>query len=156
MNRLCASLMLLCVFVPASWAKNRHCMLRIHAEANPADTDVFSTAIRAKLSGKEVAIEKVARIDERDVVAFAAYALGNNQFAALLQLDEHGRIALDEVSVERRGGFLFVFVNGRAITELQIDKRVSDGQVYIPSGLTAADIVSMKRDWKLMGAKKRR
>ena len=89
-------------------------------------------------------------------MAFAAYALGNNQFAALLQLDEHGRIALDEVSVERRGGFLFVFVNGRAITELQIDKRVSDGQVYIPSGLTAADIVSMKRDWKLMGPKKGR
>jgi hypothetical protein len=156
MNRLCASLMLACALVPASPAKNRHCVLRIHAEANPADTEVFSTAVRAKLSGKEVAIEKVARIDERDVVSFSAYAAGNNQFGVLLQLDEHGRIALDELSVERRGGFLFVFVNGRAITELQIDKRVSDGQLYIPSGLTAADIVSMKRDWKLIGPKGRR
>jgi hypothetical protein len=55
------------------------------------------------------------------------------------------------LSVERRGEFLFVFVNGRAITELQIDKRVSDGQLYIPSGLTSADIALMKRDWKLIG-----
>jgi len=47
-----------------------------------------------------------------------------------------------------------VFVNGRAITELQIDKRVSDGKIYIPSGLTAADIDLMKKDWRSIGQQK--
>ena len=122
-------------------------MLRIHAQANAQDTDTFSTAIRAKLSGKEVAIEKIPRISENDVVGFLSYSLGNGNYGALFQLDEHGRLSLDALSVERRGGFLFVFVNGRAITELQIDKRVTDGQIYIPSGLTAADIELMKKDW---------
>jgi hypothetical protein len=74
----------------------------------------------------------------------------------LLQLDEHGRVSLDALSVERRGGFLFVFINGRAITELQIDKRVQDGRLYIPSGLTAADIALMQRDWKMIGQGKRK
>ena len=147
-------LLLLCLAVPAS-GKNRHCMLRVHAEANPQDTSVFSTSVRAQLSGKEVAIERTARLNESDVQAFYPYPLGNGNFGVLLQLDEHGRVALDALSIERRGGFLFVFINGRAITELQIDKRVSDGQLYIASGLTSADIELMKKDWKLIGKRKR-
>jgi len=155
MNCLRAILLLLfCLALPAS-GKNRHCMLRVHAEANAQDTSVFSTSVRAQLSGKEVAIEKSARITESDVTAFYPYPLGNGNFGVLLQLDEHGRVALDALSIERRGGFLFVFINGRAITELQIDKRVSDGQLYIASGLTSADIELMKKDWQLIGKRKR-
>ena len=155
MNRVCATLLLMLLAISPVCAKQRHCMLRIHAQANPADTEVFSTSVRAKLSGKEVAIERVARINETDVVAFYPYPLGKGQFGALFQLDEHGRIALDALSVERRGGFLFVFINGRAITELQIDKRVTDAQLYIPSGLTSADIELMNMDWPLIGKRRR-
>jgi hypothetical protein len=155
MNRLCATLLVLCAVALPGFGKNRHCMLRVHAQANPADTEVFSTSVRAQLSGKEVAIERVARLTESDVQAFYPYPLGKGQFGVLLQLDEHGRIALDALSVERRGGFLFVFINGRSITELQIDKRVADGQLYIPSGLTSADIELMKKDWRLIGKRRR-
>ncbi len=155
MKRLTAILMmLLCLALPAS-GKKSHCMLRVHAEANPADTEVFAKAVKAQLSGKEVAIERFARITEGEVQAFYPYPLGNGNFGALFQLDEHGRIILDALSIERRGGHLFVFINGRAITELQIDKRVSDGQLYIPSGLTSADIQLMSKDWKLIGKKRR-
>jgi len=48
-----------------------------------------------------------------------------------------------------------VFINGRLITELEVDRRVSDGKIYIPSGLTAADIDLMKKDWRLIGQPKR-
>jgi hypothetical protein len=64
-------------------------------------------------------------------------------------------VVLGTLSIQRRSGFLFVFVNGRAITELQIDKRVSDGKIYIPFGLTSADIDLMKKDWRLIGQQKR-
>jgi hypothetical protein len=46
-------------------------------------------------------------------------------------------------------------INGRPITELLVDKRVSDGQIYIASGLTKRDIDSMKNDWRLIGQRKR-
>src|SRR5881227_1042270 len=139
----------------AGVAKQSHCTLRVHAQANPRDTEVFATSVRAQVSGKEVAIEKMPWISERDVIAFSPYPAANGTYGALFQLDEHGRVVLDTLSIERRGSLLFVFINGRPITELAIDKRVSDGKIYIASGLTAADINLMKKDWRLLGQRKR-
>ena len=141
--------------LPAGMAKQRHSMLRVHAQANQRDTAVFATSVRAQVSGKDVAIEKMPRISEQDVIAFYPYAAANGTYGALFQLNEHGRVALDALSIERRGSFLFVFINGRPITELEIDKRVSDGRLYVPSGLTGADIELMKKDWRLIGQSKR-
>ena len=153
MRRTWPILYLLTFACATASAKPRHCMFRVHVEANQRDTGAFASAVHAKLSGKDVAIEKIPRISEQDVAAFTAYPRGNGDFGALLQLDEHGRIALDTLSVERRGGYVFIFINGRAITEMEIDKRVSDGKFYIPSGLTSADIELMKKDWKPMKKK---
>jgi hypothetical protein len=155
MKTLCASALALFLILPGLAAKGRHCMLRLHVEANPRDTAAFSSAVPAKFSGKAISIERMPRISEQDVVAFYPYTSADNSYGALIQLDDHGRIALDTLSIERRGGFLFVFLNGRPITELQIDKRVSDGKIYIASGLTAADIAAMKKDWRLIGQHKK-
>jgi len=126
----------------------------LHAQANPKDTGVFATSVRARVSGKDVAIEKIPRISENDVIAFYPYPAANG-YGALFQLDEHGQVTLDALSIERRGSLLFVFINGRPITELEIDKRVSDGKIYIPSGLTSTDIELMKKDWRIIGQPKR-
>jgi hypothetical protein len=97
----------------------------------------------------------MAWISEYDVMAFSPYTARDGTFGALFQLDDHGRVVLDSLSVERRGRFLFVFINGRMITGLQIDKRVSDGKIYVPSGLTATDVGLMKKQWPLLGKRKR-
>jgi len=157
MKAFCALGLWLLVALPVGVAKERHCIFRVHVQGNPQDTAVFSTSVRAQLSGKEVAIEKMPWISERDVIAFSPYPAANGTYGALFQLDEHGRVVLDTLSVERRGSLLFVFINGRLVPEpgLQIDKRVSDGKIYIASGLTAADINLMKKDWRLLGQHKR-
>ena len=155
MKSMFASLIVAFLAVSAT-AKDRHCVFRVHAEANPNDTATFSTSVRALYSGKQVGIERIPRLSERDVVAFYPYDAGNGNYGALFQLDEHGRIALDALSVERRGSLLFVLINGRAVTELQIDQRVADGRIYIASGLTKADIDLMKKCWRLIGQKKKR
>src|SRR5213595_2738590 len=154
MKSIFASL-ILALFAVSVAGKEQHCIFRVHAEANPNDTASFSSSVRALFSGKQVAIERMARLSERDVVAFYPMSAGEKNYGALFQLDEHGRIALDALSIERRGSLLFVLINGRSITELQIDKRVSDGKIYIASGLTAADINLMKKDWRLLGPRKR-
>jgi hypothetical protein len=136
-------------------AKPKHCMFRVHVEANPQDTAVFASSVRAKFSGKDISIEKLPRVSERDVAAFYPYPAGKDNYGVLFQLDDHGRLALDVLSVEHAGGLLFVFINGRPVSEFQIDKRVSDGRIYIASGLTAADIQLMKKDWRLIGQRKR-
>ena len=135
--------------------KQRHCTFRVHAQANPHDTDVFSIPARTTASGKDVAVEKLPWITEHDIMAFSPYPAQDRTFGALFQLDEHGQVVLDTLSVEHRGRLLFIFINGRMITELQIDKRVSDGKIYIPFGLTAADVELMKKQWRLLGERKR-
>jgi len=148
--------LIVALFVPSVSGKDRHCSFRVHAEANPNDGASFASSVPAMFSGKRVAIEQVPRLSERDVIAFYPYSTSGGNYGALFQLDEHGTLALDTLSVEKRGGLLFVLVNGRPITELQIDRRVSDGRIYIASGLTKADIESMKKDWRLIGEKKKR
>jgi hypothetical protein len=155
MKTLCALGLWLLVALPLGVAKQRHCIFRVHVQGNSQDTATFSTSVHAQLSGKDIAIEKIPRISEQDVIAFYPYPAANGSYGALFQLDEHGRLALDALSIERRGSLLFVFINSRPITELQIDKRVSDGKIYIASGLTAADIELMKKDWRLLGQRKR-
>jgi hypothetical protein len=152
---LVCSVAVLAMTLSFAAAKARHCTFRVHVEANPHDTAVFASSVRAQLSGREVAIERLPRISERDVIAFYPYNTGAGNYGALLQLDDHGRIALDALSIEHRGSLLFVFVNGRPVTQMQIDKRVSDGKIYIPSGLSATDIDLMKKDWRLLGGRKR-
>jgi len=154
MKPIFASLILAFLATSAT-GKDRHCTFRVHAEANPNDTAIFSSSIRALFSGKQVAIERMPRLSERDVVAFYPYPIADGSYGALFQLDDHGQLALDALSIERRGSLLFVLINGRAITELQIDRRVSDGRIYIASGLTKADIDLMKKDWRLIGQRRR-
>lgn len=155
MRTLCVFVFCVAFALTDAAAKQRQCTFRVHAQANPHDTDVFSIPARATSSGKDIAIEKLAWISENDVVAFSPYQAPDGTFGALFQLDDHGRTVLDTLSVERRSGFLFVFINGRMITELQIDKRVSDGKIYIPSGLTARDVELMKKQWRPLGQRKR-
>ncbi len=118
---------------------------RVHAEANARDGPVFSTQF--KFSGRTVTIEKVSTLSENDVTGLQTYLATDGTHGALFQLNEHGRLALDSLSVDRRGGSLFVFINGRPITELQIDRRISDGRIYIASGLTPGDVTLLKKDW---------
>ncbi len=155
MKSIFASL-ILALLATSATGKDRHCIFRIHAEANPNDTATFSSSVRALFSGKQVAIERMPRLSERDVVAFYPYSAGEGNYGALFQLDDHGRLALDALSIERRSSLLFVLINGRAITELQVDRRVADGRIYIASGLTKADIELMKKDWRLIGQKRKR
>ena len=132
-----------------------HCKFRVHLTANENDGDVFAQPVRS-LSGKMVHIERTAWISENDVTAFYPYKSADGvSYGALLQFDDHGRTILDTLSVEHRGSTLFLFLNGRPLTELLIDKRVKDGRIYLPAGLTEADIKLMAKDWKLLGRKKK-
>jgi hypothetical protein len=126
-------------------AAKTHSTFRVHVEANASNGPAFSTKL--PLFGRDVTIEKTPTISENDVAGVRTYRAADGSHGALFELNEHGRLALDTLSIERRGGSLFIFVNGRPVTELQIDRRVSDGKIYIASGLTANDTELLKKDW---------
>lgn len=147
MRAIAACILLLLLSGGFAEARKPRCTLRAHVEANANDGPVFSSQLRSPTTGRQVTIAKVPTISELDVVGFRAYPAANGTYGVLFQLNDHGKLALDTLSVERRGSSLFVFVNGRFVDELQIDRRVSDGRLYIAAGLTPQDVELMKKDW---------
>lgn len=156
MRRLLPYTILAVLALSSAEARKPNCTLRAHVEGNANDSDVFSSQLHSPATGKKITIEKVATISEADVAAFRPYAATDGTYGVLFLLNEHGKLALDTLSIDRRGTFLYLFVNGRPAAELKIDRRVSDGKLYVASGLTSADIELMKKDWPLIGARKKR
>lgn len=155
MKRLLACLLIAAVTASSSEARKRRCTLRAHIEANAHDSDVFSSQRRSAATGRNITIEKVPTISEFDVASFRAYPAPDGSFGVLFQLNDHGKLVLDTLSIDRRGTMLYLFVNGRPTAELQIDRRVADGKLYVASGLTAADVELMKNEWPMSGAPKK-
>jgi hypothetical protein len=153
MRKLLSAALLFLLATSAASASG-HCTFRVHVGANQNDGAVFAQPFRS-LSGKSVFIDRTAWLSERDVKSFYPYRAADGSYGALLQLDDHGRTVLDTLSVERRGSTLFIFVDGRPLTELLVDRRVKDGKIYLPAGLTQADIKLMAKDWKVSGRKKK-
>ncbi|MDQ6624707.1 MAG: hypothetical protein M3Y69_01005 [Verrucomicrobiota bacterium] len=156
MKRLLACIIIAAVAASSSEGRKRRSTLRVHLEANAHDSDVFSTQLRSATTGRNITIEKVPTISEFDVASFRAYPAADGTFGVLFQLNDHGKLALDTLSIDRRGTMLYLFVNGRPAAELQIDRRVADGKLYVPSGMTASDIELMKNDWPASGVSKKR
>jgi hypothetical protein len=154
MRGIAACVLLGLISIAPAEARKPRCTFRAHVEANAQDGPVFSSRLRSPSTGRELFISKTPTISELDVVAFRPYPAANGTYGVLFQLNDHGKLALDTLSVERRGSSLFVFANGRFIDELQIDRRVSDGKLYLAAGFTAADIELMKKDWRMLGSAK--
>src|SRR2546422_9450993 len=96
MKTRCAIAFSLLLPLAIAGAKDRrHCMVRLHLEANLHDTAAFATAVRAKFSGHDVAIEQMPRVSEEDVNAFYPYHAADGSYGALLQLNDHGRMMLE-------------------------------------------------------------
>ena len=147
MRRIAPCVLLLLLLPALADARKPRCTVRAHLEGNANDGEVFSSRLTSQATGKSIVIQKTPIISERDVVGFTSYPAADGSFGVLFDLNDHGKLALDTLSIEKRGTFLYVFVNGRPVAELQIDRRVSDGKLYVASGLSAADVELMKKDW---------
>ncbi len=125
--------------------------VRFHLQANEADGAPFVTRLPIN-SGKGPAfIKKVPEISEHDVEAIFPFTAADGTYGCTLKLDAHGRISLDSTSVEARGKVLVCMVEGRVVTAIMIDKRVSDGILTIPSGLTAAEVDKFELKYRMIG-----
>src|SRR5260370_17028760 len=71
MRTLCVFVFCLAFALIDTAAKERHCTFRVHAQANPQDTDVFSISARATRSGTDIAIEKLSSISDNILMPFS-------------------------------------------------------------------------------------
>ena len=98
--------------------------------------DALLSEIRAAAAGESIAIA-VFYLSDRDVIDVIPFAAKDGTQGAYLRLGPSGRLALTAVSQSKLGKAMVIFVNGRQIADLHIDRRIEDGILPIPSGLTA-------------------
>jgi hypothetical protein len=131
--------------------------VRFHSEANPRDTDTFAVQVMLSNPPRQAFISKIPDISEKDIQAIYPFPAPDGSMGCAFKLDEHGRIALDSLSIEKRGQSVVATMNGRQVVDMQIDRRVSDGVITIQRGLTQEDIAALQKKFRIVGeAKKRR
>ena len=137
---------------PASGHKKRDpaIAIRLHAQVYAFDPE-FTAKVKVGTPSREITIEKLASISERDIASFYPYRAADGTFSAVLQLDRHGSAVLENISAQKLGLSLVVAVGGRAVAALKVDKPISDGVVFIPYGLSVADIRAMGASFPIMG-----
>lgn len=139
----------------AAAKKRPEVTVRFFTETNPQDTNAFATPVTLRYPPRQVYIDKIAAISERDIVGIYPFPAADGTMGCAFKLDEHGRIGLDTLSVEKRGTSLVAVVNGRQVIDMQIDRRVSDGFVTIPNGLTPLEIAMLQKKYKVIGGGKK-
>jgi hypothetical protein len=128
--------------------------IRIHGEATPQDGEKFSVPFTL-LNGTKTYLSIMPVLSEHEVRSILPFKNPDGSLGVFLYLDAHGANLLAEYSIEKmgRGSMLAVMVNGRQVIDLEVDKPVRDGVVYIPYGLTMEEEARLVNAFPLAGQK---
>src|SRR5437016_4530879 len=120
----CSLVPILALLLIAAAKKQPQVTIRFFAETGPHDTSTFSLPVMMQNPPRKAYLDKIAVISERDVVAIYPFPADDGTMGCAFKLDEHGRLALDEITIEKRGTSLVGVVNGHQVTDMLIDRRV--------------------------------
>lgn len=155
MNALRFPLTMLAALTLCGMARKPPLSVRFHLETVGAAGPPF--AIPAKFSNppREGFIATVASISDRNIVGIYPAPAADGTWGCAFKLDDRGKFALETLSREHRGSSLVGFIATKSGThqlpELLIDQPVTDGIIYLPRGLTGAEIVALRKQFKLFG-----
>ena len=140
---------------PGTWAagskkRDPSIAVRFHAQVSTYDPS-FAARVTAGNPPRQLIVEKIPSLSERDIASFYPYRARDGTYSAAFQMDRHGQAVLEELSSRIRGQFLLAAVNGRPVSLMKVDKIVSDGIIFIPSGLSLEDIHAIGASFSLMG-----
>lgn len=124
--------------------------VRFHAQVSTFDPS-FAAKVTAGNPPRDLIVEKIPSLSERDVESFYPYKAADGTFAAAFQLDRHGAVILETLSAQNKGRSIVVAVNARAIAVLNVDKKINDGIIYVPYGFTIEEIHKLGESFSLMG-----
>jgi hypothetical protein len=127
--------------------------IRFYTQTAQGDTDSFSAPVTL-LNGQQTYIDQIAGISERDIVAIYPFPVADGSGGCAYKLDDHGTMSLDSLSVAKKGTLLIATVNGRQVSDILIDQRVTDGVVTIPSGINTDEMKMILKRYPVLGGRK--
>jgi len=124
--------------------------LRIHGEGIAAEAPTFAFPATL-LNGQETYLSRMPLITQREVRAIYPFPAADGSEGVYLKLDNHGTGLLQQHTMERRGRTLVVLLNGRQVSNLIVDRPVTDGILSIPRGLSPEEIALLSSVFPVMG-----
>ncbi len=126
--------------------------LRVYPESGEIGGQ-FSNPIQVLATGRASHMATMPLINESDIASVYPFPApdGSGTYGAYFRLDSHGKNLLSQHTTSKRGTNLFVFINGRRITDLYVDRPVQDGLLSIPTGLTNLEADFLRYEWPPIG-----
>ena len=118
------------------------------------DTGSFAVPVTL-LNGQQTYVDEIAAISEHDIAGIYPFPVADGTGGCAFKLDDHGTIGLDTLSMAKRGTLLIATIDGRQVADIMIDRRVPDGIVTIPSGITTDEMQQMLKKFYVIGGKKK-
>ncbi len=132
--------------------------IRFFEEASPHDSDHFSRIIQFHHPPHQGYVTSIPSVHEGQIKAVYPFKAEDDTWGCTFFLDHLGMTSLDVVSTSRRGSTLVAFISTKTgthqVAELLIDKRITDGIISIPSGLTELEVDAITKNWPVLGPKK--
>jgi hypothetical protein len=160
LRRFCFVIALLALpFSALAMSQKSDVSVRFHTEANPNDSEAFSIPVTLVNQRKQVYVSRTPDFSEKQIDKILPYQARDGSWGCVFKLNPQGRIRLETMSGEIRGSALVVFISTKAgrrqVSDLIIDRPVSDGIITIPRGFTAFEIEALKKQFKTVGEKEK-
>ena len=124
--------------------------LRIHGEGIAAEAPSFAFPANL-INGRETFLARMPLLTQREVRAVYPFPAADGTQGIYLKLDNHGSGLLQQHTMERSGRLLVVLLNGRQVSNLVVDRPITDGIVSIPRGLGDGDIELLTTVFPVIG-----
>lgn len=127
--------------------------ISFHCEANAKDSDVFSTQMNVGNPPRQLHLEKLPTITEREIKMFYPFPAQDNSgtMGAYFMVDNHGKNLVHAATTQHRNGYMVPVINGRPVSLLLISKPIDSGILTIPSGLTPEEISQIAQKFPIYG-----
>lgn len=132
-------------------AKKPELTVRFYVETNARDGAAFSAPVKLQSSPRQIFVSNVPVINEHDIVGIYPFTAADGTAGCMFKLDEHGRMALEGVSIDKRGSTMVATLCGRQVIDFLINDRVSDGVLVIPRGMAAVEILALTKKYPVIG-----
>lgn len=142
-------------FAHAGAKKQSAVSVRVYGQGGIEGED-FAQKVPLLNSSRTVYMQTLPLISERDIVAYYPFPARDNSgtYACYFKLDNHGSDLLSQHTMANRDTYLLAFFNGRHIADIYIDRGVSDGILYIPTGLREGDLELLSMTFPEIGNEK--
>ena len=145
----------LCALALTGMTRKPDVSIRFHVEASGTEGAPFSVPVKFANPQRDGFMSSIPAISERNIVAVYPVPSPTGSWGCAFKLDENGRIGLDTLSREHRGGSLVGFISTKGGThqliDMVIDRPVTDGILWLPRGLTPGEIEMLIKTYRTFG-----